>query len=142
MTDMHQDSIIEYSVDIATAEAPVPLPATIYNATIVEAVPKTSTNTGKRYAAVKVLIHPDDYPADYPSENAPEGTVLTYNLISLEDTPPARWRLRSFLEKIGAPASRRIDMGEWLHRQVKVVLKHEIFDGLQRATIDKFESID
>lgn len=136
----HMDSIIEFSADISEAEAPVPLPATAYRASIVGVEAKTSQTSGKRYASVKILIPVNEYPADYPVENAPEGTTLTYNMVSLEDTPPARYRLRKFVEAIGAPGGKRIDLTEWMHREISVSLKHEIFDGINRAVVDRIES--
>lgn len=132
------DSIIEFSEDIASQEAPEPLPAgRDYAASIIEAQAKTSTNSGKRYLSLKVLIRPEEYPADYDAANAPEGTTLSYNLVSLEDTAQSRYRLRMFCEAIGVAASKRLDINEFVHRECRVTLKHEFFDGIKRAAIEK-----
>lgn len=138
MENEQLDSIIEFSEDIASAEAPEPLPAgRDYAAQIIEAIAKTSTNSGKRYLALKVLIRPEEYPADYDAVNAPEGTTLQYNLVSLEDTAQSRYRLRMFCESIGVAASKRLDLNEFVHREVRVTIKHEVYDGIRRAAIEK-----
>lgn len=136
-----QESIIEFSVNIGEAEAPEPLPSGVYRGTIVEASPATSKTSSKRYAAVRVRISPEEFPADFPPENAPDGVILTYNRVPLEDNKLAHYQMRKWCESIGAPMSNRIDMNEWLHREVSVTVKHELYDGIMRAAVDKIDAI-
>jgi hypothetical protein len=129
-------SIIEFSDDIATAEAPEPLPVGVYPADIKGVAIKESAK-GTKYAAVSFYVSPDDYPVDYPLENAPDGTTLVYRRISLEDNPGSRFRLRQFIESIGAVASKRIDVTEWIGLTARVSVVHDEYEGIKRSQIDK-----
>jgi hypothetical protein len=129
-------SIVEFSGDIATAEAPVPLPMRQYPATIRKVEAKVSEK-GNRYAAVSFYISTDDYPADYPTDNAPDGTTLVFRRVGLDDNAPTRFRLRKFLETIGAPVSSRISLNDWVGLTCQVAIKHEEYEGEPRAVIDK-----
>ncbi len=131
------DTIIDFSEDIATAEAPPPLPLGTYTADIRSAEAKVSNNTGNKYGDAVFYISPDQFPADYPIEYAPDGLSLHYRRIALEDTPAGRYRLRQFLEAIGAPLSSRIDMNDWIGMQAQVVIEHDEFDGIIRPNIVK-----
>lgn len=134
MTEVN--SIVEFSDDLSSAEAPVPLPVRQYSATIRGAEAKVSEK-GNRYAAVTFYISTDDYPADYPAENAPDGTTLVFRRVGLDDNAPTRYRLRKFLETIGAPTSARINLSDWVGLTCQVAIKHEQFEGETRATIEK-----
>lgn len=128
--------IFEFSEDISQAEAVPPLPPRQYRATIRKVEPKES-NAGNRYAAVSFYITPEDFPADYPVDNAPEGVTLVYRRVTLEDTKANRHRIRKFCEAIGAPASKRIDLSTWIGLEVTISIKHEDYEGEPRAVVDK-----
>jgi hypothetical protein len=128
-------SIIEFSEDIATAEAPVPLPVGDYPAEIRGATRKTS-GAGNEYAQVTFFVAPEAYPADY-SEGDPDGLTLIYNRVSLLDTPAARHRLRKFLEAIGAPAGKQVDLNDWVGRSATVNVGHDTYEGETRAVVNK-----
>lgn len=127
-------SIVEFSEDISQAEAPEPLPPGEYPATIRGAEIKTSQR-GTRYAAVTFMVSPDEFPADYPVENAPDGKVLVYRRCSMEDNPQARYMLRNFIEAIGATASKRIDVNEWIGLDAVIQVENEEYEGVMREQI-------
>jgi len=131
-----QSSIIEYSEDISNAEAPLPLPVRTYPA-VIRKVEALTSQKGSRYAAVSLYISVDDYPADYPTENAPDGTTLVFRRIALDDTAAGRYRMRKFCETIGAPATKRVDLNDWLNLSCQVAVKHEEFEGEKRAVAEK-----
>ena len=139
------DSIIEFSTDLSTAEAPVPIPGnTTYVGTIIEAKPKTGSTSGKRYISVRIRIPVAEYPADYDPSHAPDGTDVTYMRLGAEDTLAHKYALRRFMEdvlQITPEKSSRLDLSNWLHREVRVHIKHEVFDGITRAAIDKLEAV-
>jgi hypothetical protein len=130
-----QSSILEFSEDIASAEAPVPLPVGDYPAEIRAAERKTS-GKGNDYGSVQFFIAPEAYPADY-TEGEPDGMVLTYNRVSLADTPAGRHRMRKFVEAIGAPGGTKIDMNDWIGRTATVSVVHDTYEGETRAAIAK-----
>lgn len=128
-------SIVEFSSDIADAEAPEPLPIGDYMGAIRAAEVKMSQRD-TRYAAVTFFVGPDQYPADYTDGN-PDGTTLVYRRVSLEDTPQAKYGLRKFLEAIGAPMGKQIDVNEWVGCEAKLEISHEIYEGLARANVGR-----
>lgn len=128
-------SVIEFDEDISQAEAPVPLPVGDYTAEVRGATQKMSQN-GNPYAAVQFFIPADQYPADY-TEGEPDGTLLTYNRVSLNNTPASRHRLRKFGEAIGAPLGKKIDLNEWVGRTATVSIQHDTYEGETRAAIGK-----
>lgn len=137
MADDNELSIIEYSEDISKAEAPEPLPVRQYPATIDKVAVKTSQTSGNEYLAVTFRISADDYPADYDAESAPEGTVLSYNRLVVEDTARARFNMRQFCEAIGAKMSKKIDPSEWLGLSATLDVGHDEYEGVKRAQIKK-----
>lgn len=135
MSDNNVSSIIEFSEDVANAEAPVPLPKGDYPAEIRGAVRKTS-QAGNEYARVTFYISPDSYPADF-TEGDEDGMTLDYNRVTLQDTPAGRHRLRKFGESIGAPLGKQIDLNDWVGRTATVTIDHDTFEGETRAQITK-----
>lgn len=129
------ESIVEFSSDVSDQEAPKPLPVGDYIGNIRSAEAKTSQNSGKRYAAVQFFVDPEQYPADY-TEGDIDGTTLTYNLVSLEDTPRGRYSIKRFCEAIGAAVpGRRLDLSEWVGLDAKLSITHREYEGVQQANI-------
>ena len=136
MSESNLPSVIEFDEDIAEAEAPVPLPVGDYPAEVRGAVQKHANQTGNPYASVSFFISADAYPADY-TEGEPDGMLLTFNRVSLQNTPSGRHRLRKFLEAIGAPAGSKIDLNDWVGRTASVTISHDTWEGENRAQIAK-----
>lgn len=129
-------TIVEFSEDISQAEQPEPLPTGEYHATIRQVEVKVSQR-GTKYAAVSFIIAPEEFPADYPAENAPDGKMIVYRRCSLEDNPNARWMLRQFCENIGATPSKRIDVNEWIGLEANVQIDHDEYEGVVREQISR-----
>ena len=129
-------SVIEFDEDISQAEAPVPLPVGDYPAEVRSAVQKSAASTGNPYASVGFFISADAYPADY-TEGEPDGMLLTFNRVSLQNTPAGRHRLRKFIEAIGAPAGSKIDLNDWIGRSATVTITHDTYEGEVRANVAK-----
>ena len=129
-------SIVEFSEDISEAEAPEPLPTGEYPATIRQAEIKISQR-GTKYAAVTFVVSPDEYPADYPAENAPDGKVIVFRRCSMEDNPQARYMLKNFCDAIGATASKKIDVNEWVGLDATIEIDHDEYEGVVREQIKR-----
>ena len=87
-----------------------------------------------RYAAVSFHVSPDQFPADFKDGN-PDGQTLVYRRVSLEDTPQARYGTRRFIEAIGAPLSKKVDVTEWIGNEASLEVEHETWEGVTRAQI-------
>lgn len=127
-------SIVEFSEDISKAEAPEPLPPGEYPATI-RGVEVKISQRGTKYAAVQFVVDPGEYPADYPVENAPDGKAITFRRCSMEDNPTARFMLKNFIDAIGATASKKIDVNEWVGLSATIQIENEDYEGIPREQI-------
>jgi hypothetical protein len=137
INDDELGSIIEFTDDIDDAEAPLPLPEGQYEAEI-KAVEAKMSGNNKRYAAVSFYIPTDAFPADYPLEEAPDGLVLIYRKLSLENNKMSKFNLKRFIQNIGAPpVGRSLDLTQWVGLRAKIVIKHDTWEGTKRATVDK-----
>ena len=133
---MAEVSILEYGQVISSAEAPPPLPASEYPATIESVEPKTSQTSGKEYLGVLLRVSRDNFPADFDQEGAFEdGVVLSYNRLSMEDNARARYAMRKWCEAIGAKMGKQIDPSEWIGLTCTVKIKHDTWEGETRAQI-------
>ena len=133
-----QMTMLEFSSSIADAEAVPPIPARDYTATISNVEIKESQTTGNRYLSTTFDIAADAIPADYPAEFLPDSGVvrITYNRVSLEDTPAARHRLKKFLGNLGAPLPSKVfDIEPLLGLMAKVTVAHSEYEGEKRAEI-------
>lgn len=130
-------TIIDFGEDITDAEAPPPLPAGRYTATIREAKPKVSANSGNKYADIAMHIAPDQFPVDFPAENNPDGVTLYFRRLLLEPTPSARFRMRKFCEAIGAPTAKQLDLNDWVGLTCEVEVSNSQYEGLPRAEINR-----
>lgn len=126
-------SVVELDDDISNAEAPAPLPIGEYNATIRASEMQTS-KSGNLMARVTFAIAPDEYPADFTDGNPDGESLLHFQMMNTEDAR-TRYRLKKFIETIGAPKGKRIDVSDWIGLEAKVRVEHEEYDGEVRARI-------
>lgn len=131
-------SVISFSEDLETAEPVPPLPAGDYIAEIRNVEAKDSQR-GTKYAAVSFMITPDQYPADY--EGNPDGELLIYRRVMLDDNPRNRFALKTFIQNIGATLGKRVDLNSWIGLRARVTLKHTTYEGTTRAEIDRVNAV-
>ena len=129
------DSIVEFSVNLKDQDQPDPLPVGKYSGVIRGAEVKMSQRDTK-YAAVSFHISPDQFPADWEDGN-PDGQVLVYRRVGLEDNANSRFGTKRFIESIGAPLSKKIDVNEWGGLEAVLEVKHSTWEGTTRAEIDR-----
>lgn len=134
MTETNLSSVIEFDEDLNNVEAPKPLPAGMFDATIQSVEPVMSKN-GKMMAKVTYMISADQYPADYTDGN-PNGTILT-QYIMLEKDPRSKFALKNYCQKIGAPLSNRVDLTTWIGLAAKLEVANEMYEGQPQARISK-----
>ncbi len=133
-------SVISFSEDVSTQEAPPPLPSGVYTGEIVSAVIAKS-DKGKLYCNAGFRISPDQYPADFKDGN-PDGTVIQYRMIPLEDNSASRFRLRGFCNAVGVIVSKQFDPAELLGHMARLQIGGESYEGITRAAIKKVESAE
>ncbi len=133
------DSIVEFSVDLNDQEAPIPLPAGRYTGTIRKAE-KRESQRGTMYAAVSFHIGADQYPADY-TEGMDDGLTIIYRRVGLEDNPQSRYGTKRFIEAIGAPLAKSINVTDWVGMEVALDVTHDTFEGVTRPVIDRVHAL-
>lgn len=133
-------TIVEYSADISDAEAPEPLPVGEYAASIRAADVRVSSKD-TRYYAVQFHVSPDEFPADYPTDIAPDGKLLTFRRLSAEDNQLARFNVRKFCEAVGATMSKKVDTNEWVGLEARIQIEHDTYEGVTRENITRVSSL-
>ena len=128
-------TILEFSVDLAKAEAPEPLPVGNYRG-VVKSTKQRESQAGNRYVEVGMTVSPDQYPVDFKDGN-PDGTLLFFRRVSAENTPAGRYSCRRFCEAIGAPLSKSPDISEWVGLEAGVEVGHDTHEGVTRAAINR-----
>ena len=128
-------SIIEFSIDLKNQEAPEPLPAGSYTGVIRKAEVKESQR-GTMYGAISFHIGADQFPADF-KDGPEDGLTLVYRRVGLEDNPQARYGTKRFMESIGAPLSKKVDVNEWVGMESAIDVIHDTYEGVTRAVIDR-----
>lgn len=137
------ETMLEFSEDIGEATLPPPLPSAQYLGEIRSAEVKVSANSGNRYADIVFCIDPTEFPADFEgAEDFPEGMILHYRRLLVEDDRTSRARLRKFIEAIGASTGAQIDMNSWVGLQARLALSITEFNGEQRNDIAAVTSAD
>jgi len=129
-------SIMRFSQDIASAEAPPPLPARAYRAEVIGASIRAAASSGVPYLNIQFRVPADQYPADYP-DGDPYGTILYYNRIQATDTPQNRYRWRQAMTRLGGPLSMEIDVNSLIGLNANIEVTHSEYEGEMRAQISK-----
>lgn len=129
------DSVVNFSINLKDQEAPEPLPAGMYVGVIRNAEKRESAR-GTMYGAVSFHISADQYPADF-KDGSEDGITIIYRRVGLEDNPQSRYGTKRFIEAIGAPLAKNINLSEWVGMEASVEIVHDTFEGTTRAAISR-----
>ncbi len=132
-------SVYEFGGDLATAEAPPPLPVGDYRATVQAVEAAISKSSGKPMAVFTYTIPPDQYPADYMNGNPDGEQGKVY--VSLVDDARNRFRLRKLCEMHGVTPSRTLNLPDFLGTEVVVNISHEEYQGETRARMNPVRQV-
>ena len=132
-------SVVDFSMDLSKQEQPDPMPSGQYTGIIRGAIQRLSARE-TRYAEVAFFINADQYPADWEDGN-PEGTTLFYRRCGLEDNPSARFNARRFIEAIGAPLGKKVNLDDWIGLEAVLDIGPETYEGVKRAVIVKVSAV-
>lgn len=138
------DSILELDMNLEDFGDYQPLPKSAYPAEVVQAELRMS-DKGNEYYYVVFNIHPDDYPADYAVENAPEGARLTY--ARMQKPTPKNLRsitaVKNFYRALGLNMkTSKINPGDWEGKKAKLVLDVGEYNGSPVNNIVAIEALD
>lgn len=131
-------SVFEYTSDISTQEAPPALPARTYPATCTAAVSKQSSSKPENILLnLEFTIDPSAFPADF-TEAEPQKLYWNRNVLNA-DTAKSRYQLKQLCEKMKVPASRKLDINDFVGKQVNLKVKNGSWQGIPRAEIEAIE---
>jgi hypothetical protein len=117
-------SIMDFGQDLSTQEAPPLLPAGPYPAEIIGAQERQSKSSGQPFIDITFRIHSESYPADF-TEGDPDGIELHYMRLQSDWTKAQnRWRMKRFLERVGAPLTTQVDLNDLVGRTATVEVSH------------------
>lgn len=142
--NMSDESIIELDMNLEDYEDFEPLPNGAYPATVTLAEMRTS-DKGNDYYYMTFQVHPDDFPADYAVENAPEGLNLVYARVQKPDAKNRRstTNAKNLMRALGINLKTSvINPGEWEGKKAKLVLKKDKFNGQDTNQIVSIEALD
>jgi hypothetical protein len=129
MSGSQAPSIIEFTRDLDDQQEPELLPTGDYPSEIAEASFKISNTSGNTYLALRLRISPDQYPPDFV-EGEPDGTDVMYNrLVVLPETAQSRWRLKKFLNAIGAKPGKSLDPSELIGLTCTLHVEQNEYEG-------------
>lgn len=133
-------SIFEFASDIATQEAPPPLPPRSYVGEITGATAKQS-NRGNTYIDIEFTINPDQFPLDYGSTQKEPVKLHYRRLVVSPDTDRNRYAIRKFADAMRVPVGRRLDINDFIGKAATLKVKATKYMGEDRAEIDAVETV-
>lgn len=129
-------SIMQFSQDIADAEAPPPFPAGTYKAECVASSYRVSPN-GTLQLNNQWRIPVEQYPADY-QDGDPDGTTLYGRGIRATDDQQGRFNMKKAMQRMGGPTGHTVDanslIGLWANVEVTHYTTNE---GETRAQVNR-----
>ncbi len=141
MADNTMGSILEFTENLKDAEAPQSLPPSDYPGEVQSAELGLSNSSGKPRIDVTFRIKPEDFPADYvDAASFADGKVVHFYLAATDDKA-SRFRVRKFIESIGAKLGSKIDLNDWVGKNAMLTLGTDEYDGVERERILKVSSL-
>lgn len=140
----NNENILELDMDLESFEDFEPLPAGEFPAEVRSAELKVS-DKGNEYYYIVFNIHPDDFPADYAVENAPEGMNLVFARVQKPDPKNRRsiTAVKNLYRALGMDLkTSRINPGDWEGKRAKLVVDRSEFNGETRNGIKSVEALD
>lgn len=131
-------SVYEFSEDVSLQEAPPALPARTYPATCTAATVKPgSKDPDKHLLNLEFTIEPSAFPADF-TETDPQKLYWNRNAVN-SDTPKGRYQLKQLCEKMRVTVGRKLDVNDFVGKQVNLKVKQGSWQGVVRAEIEAIE---
>lgn len=125
-------NMITLAADINEMEEYVPLPSGPYVGEIRDVEVRYSEKQPNGYFYITLRIDPDEFPADYDHENAPDGALVSFARVSVPD-PNNRRSVRPFkalLTALGLEKGSKFDTGDWIGKEVQVMLSEREYQGV------------
>jgi hypothetical protein len=114
--------LLNFSANIADAEAPPQLPAGEYKAICTAAVDKTAASSGNPMLTLTLQVPRSEFPADFDPGDGVDDLTFTMNVVS-RDIPADRWRMKNVCKAFGVPMSSSIDPSDFVGREARARIR-------------------
>ena len=111
--------LLNFSKNIADAEAPPQLPVGEYNGMCIAATDKEAASSGNPMLVLTLQIPRSEFPADFDPGDGVDDLTFTWNIVS-RDIPADRWRMKNVCKAFGVAMSQNIDPNEFVGKQARV----------------------
>ncbi len=141
---MSNENILELDFNLEDMDDFEPLPAGEYPAEVRSAEQRIS-DKGNEYYYIVFNIHPDDYPADYAVENAPEGMNMVYARVQKPDAKNRRsiTAIKNLYRALGMSLkTNTVNPGDWEGKKAKLLVDRSEYNGEIRNGIKAVEALD
>ncbi len=141
---MTESNVLELEMNLEDFEDFEPLPPAPYPGEIQTAEMRIS-DKGNEYYYVVYKVTPDDFPADYSVDNAPEGLQLLYARLQKPKSNDRRsiTSVKHFYRAHGMKLKTSIiDPETWKGKRAKLVLNIAQYQGEDRNNIASIEKLD
>lgn len=134
--DSGSDFLFQFETSLEDAVAPEPLPEGTYKGEITDLTTATNPNSGKPTFRLRIIIPPENFPADFSPENAPDGLLVLYFGPDLSNERKDKWNARVLGESLRIPLTAGLRKEDFTGKQVEVDLVHrEGQDGITRNNV-------
>ena len=114
--------LLNFSANIADAEAPPQLPAGEYKCICTAAIDKTAASSGNTMLTLTLQVPRTEFPADFDPGDGVDELTFTMNVVS-RDIPADRWRMKNVCKAFGVPMSSSIDPNDFVGREARARIR-------------------
>jgi hypothetical protein len=114
--------LLNFSSNIADAEAPPQLPAGEYKAICTAAVDKIAASSGNPMLTLTLQIPRSEFPADFDPGDGVDDLTFTMNVVA-RDIPADRWRMKNVCKSFGVPMTSNIDPSDFVGREARARIR-------------------
>jgi hypothetical protein len=114
--------LLNFSANIADAEAPPQLPAGEYKCICTAAIDKTAASSGNPMLTLTLQVPRTEFPADFDPGDGVDELTFTMNVVS-RDIPADRWRMKNVCKAFGVPMSSSIDPNDFVGREARARIR-------------------
>ena len=114
--------LLNFSANIADAEAPPQLPPGEYKCICTAAVDKTAASSGNPMLTLTLQVPRTEFPADFDPGDGVDELTFTMNVVA-RDIPADRWRMKNVCKSFGVPMSSNIDPSDFVGREARARIR-------------------
>jgi hypothetical protein len=114
--------LLNFSANIADAEAPPQLPAGEYRAICTAAIDKVAASSGNPMLTLTLQVPRTEFPADFDPGDGVDDLTFTLNVVA-RDIPGDRWRMKNVCKAFGVPMSSYIDPNDFVGREARARIR-------------------